>query len=231
MKNLIYLSIIGFLFAACGGGSDDPVSPPVVNTAPVVPVITAPVDNKLCLDNIVSFQWNESTDPEKDAVRYQIQVAKDNAFSQMITSLDYASNPTNIALEKNTAYYWRVKATDSKGLSSAYTTTYKFYTAGDAVVNHLPFAPTLLEPVSNSIVNNTTVSLKWYGGVDVDPQDTVSYDVYLGTTNPPTEKVTTTYETSAIVTLEPTKQYFWKVVVKDDKGGETVGQIWKFKTN
>ena len=36
---------------------------------------------------------------------------------------------------------------------------------------------------------------------------------------------------STNVTVEPTKQYFWRVVVKDNKGGETIGQVWKFKTN
>lgn len=148
MKNFIYLSIISVLFAACGsGGGDDPepVIPPVVNTAPSVPVLVSPADNKLCLDNTtIVFQWNQSTDTEKDAIVYQIQVAKDNAFGQIVNTLDNSSSSTTLSLEKNTAYYWRVKATDSKGLSSTYTTTFKFYTSGTAVVNHLPFAPAAL---------------------------------------------------------------------------------------
>lgn len=229
MKNYIYIPFVSLLLAACGGG-DDP-APEAVNAAPSVPTLTAPADNKLCVDKTVAFQWNPSVDANQDAITYQIQVSKDNAFAQIAKTIEVSASTTAAELDKNTAYYWRIKATDSKGLSSAYSATFKLYTSGDVVVNHLPFAPTLLEPVSNSIVNTTTVSLKWYGGVDVDPEDTVSYDVYLGTTNPPTEKVTTTYATSAIVTLEPTKQYFWRIVSKDDKGGETVGQIWKFKTN
>ncbi|WP_157495018.1 hypothetical protein [Flavobacterium sp. KJJ] len=231
MKNFIYLSIIGLLFTACGSGGDDPVTPPVVNKAPSVPVLTAPADNKLCLDNVVSFQWNESTDTEKDAIVYQIQVAKDNAFSQIITTLDNTSNPTNISLEKNTSYYWRVKATDAKGLASAYTATYKFYTAGTAVVNHLPFLPTLGLPAINSVLTASTATLSWTAS-DVDTGDVLTYDVYFGTANPPTVKIGENISAVNVTTaVEPTKQYFWKVVVKDNKGGETIGQVWKFKTN
>ncbi|MFG4000878.1 glycoside hydrolase family 78 protein [Flavobacterium aquidurense] len=235
MKNFIYLSIIGFLFAACGGGggddSDPVVVPPIVNIAPTVPALTAPADGKLCLDKIIAFQWALSTDENKDNITYQIQIAKDNSFSQIVKTLEVTTNSTSAELEKNTAYYWRVKATDSKGLSSNYTATYKFYTTGDAVVNHLPFSPELVQPSINSVSNTTTATLKWTA-TDVDTKDVLTYDVYFGKTNPPTAKVSE--NTSAIsfdVTLEPTTQYFWQIVVKDNKGGETVGQVWKFKTN
>lgn len=233
MKNSIYLSIICLVFAACGsGGGDDPVTPPVVNTAPTVPVLSLPADNKLCLDNNVSFQWNASTDEQKDAIVYQIQIAKDNAFSQIVSTLDNSSLSTSaLALDKNTAYYWRVKATDSKGLSSAYSSTFKFYTAGVAVVNHLPFAPALISPEMNVALSTTTASLQWNAS-DVDTADVLTYDVYFGTANPPTEKVSDSKSEKTVdVTIEPGKQYYWRVTVKDDKGGETVGQVWKFKTN
>lgn len=230
MKKIIYLSIISLVFAACGSGGDDPATPTVQNTAPTVPVLTAPADNKLCLDNAVVFQWNSSTDNEKDAIVYQIQVARDNTFNQIVNTLDNSSITSNISLEKNTAYYWRVKATDSKGLASGYSPIYKFYTAGTAVANHLPFAPGLTSPAINSSLTETTASLKWTAS-DVDG-DALSYDVYFGTANPPTEKVGDNITSQNVdVTLQPTTQYFWKVVVKDNKGGETIGQIWKFKSN
>jgi hypothetical protein len=235
MKNFISLSIIGLLFISCGGGGgDDPAptpTPEVKNIAPTTPTLVAPTDNKLCLDNTVAFQWNLSTDTNKDPITYQIQVAKDNTFSQILKTAEGATAGQTIALDKNTAYYWRIKATDSKGLSSDYSPTYKFYTAGEAVVNHLPFSPELVEPAINTILNTTTATLGW-NAADVDATDVLSYDVYLGTTNPPTSKVkeNVTVKTLA-VTLEPAKEYFWKVVVKDNKGGETIGQVWKFKTN
>mgnify|MGYP006162604251 CR=1 FL=1 len=230
MKNLIYLTIIGLLFAACGG-SDDSGSSEAINVAPTVPALKVPADNKLCVDNTVSFQWDLSTDANKDVITYQIQVAKENTFAQIVKSSEVTTNNTSIALEKNTAYFWRVKATDSKGLASTYSATFKLYTSGETVVNHMPFSPELVSPVLNATLNATTVSLKW-NATDVDTADALTYDVYFGTTNPPTEKVSENKSEKTIdVTTVATKEYFWKVVVKDNKGGETVGQIWKFKTN
>ncbi len=230
MKNFIYLSIISALFISCGGGSDDPETP-AVNVAPSVPVLTSPADNKLCLDNTVSFQWNKSTDENKDAITYQIQVAKDNAFTQIEKTFDGADNTASFVLIKNTAYYWRIKATDAKGLASAYSSVFKFYTSGEVVVNHLPFAPELVAPVLNAALNAGTVSLKWTAA-DVDTADVLTYDVYFGTANPPTSKISENKSAATFDTaIEASKEYFWRIVVKDGKGGETVGQVWKFKTN
>jgi hypothetical protein len=232
MKNFIYLTIVGFLLISCSGGGDDPTpTPEVKNSAPTIPTLTAPTDNKLCVDNTVAFQWNSSTDVNNDAVTYQIQVAKDNQFSQIIKTVEGSITDQTIALDKNTAYYWRIKATDNKGLSSDYSVTYKFYTSGDAVINHLPFSPELVEPVINTVLNTATATLKW-DATDVDATDVLTYDVYFGTVNPPTEKISENKAANTLdVTLEPAKEYFWKVVAKDNKGGETAGQIWKFKTN
>lgn len=229
MKNFIYLSIIGLLFSACS--SNDDTETPEVNEAPTVPALTAPADNKLCVDNTVNFQWNASTDINKDAVTYKIEVAKDNTFSQIIKTADVLVNNTSIELEKNTAYYWRVKATDSKGLASTFSSTFKLYTSGEAVVNHLPFAPEVVEPAINTVLNTTTATLKWDAS-DVDTADVLTYDVYFGTANPPTQKIgENKSEKTLNVNLQSSKEYFWKVVVKDNKGGETIGQVWKFKTN
>ena len=229
MKNFIYLLIIGLSLISCGGGEDSPVEE--VNVAPSVPTLTLPVDNKLCVDNTVAFQWNLSTDANKDAITYRMEVSKDNTFSQIVKTAEIKTNSTSVALEKNTAYYWRIKATDSKGVSSAFSATFKLYTTGEAVVNHLPFSPELVAPVLNAALSGTTTTLKWNAS-DVDASDALTYDVYFGTANPPTAKVSDNIAlVSTNVTIEPTKQYYWKVVVKDNKGGETIGQVCKFKTN
>lgn len=227
MKNFIYLSLIGLLFLSCSGDAE----PEVINIAPTIPVLTLPVDNKLCVSNSVNFGWNASTDANNDNITYQIQIAKDNQFAQIIKTVEGSTNSQTVELDKNTAYYWRIKATDSKALSSDYSVTSKFYTAGDPVINHLPFSPELISPAINTVLSTTTASLKW-NATDVDATDILSYDVYFGTVNPPTEKLKENITTkTANVTLASAKEYFWKVVVKDGKGGETVGQVWKFKTN
>ena len=115
--------------------------------------------------------------------------------------------------------------------SSAYSTVYSFYTEGVALSNHLPFIPELISPVNNAVLNTTTTTLKWAGS-DVDTNDVLNYDVFFGTeSNPVTKVVDNKTATSFDVTIQPSKVYYWRVVVKDNKGGETTGQIWSFRTN
>ena len=231
MKKYLFIASFSFILFSCSGGGDSPAPTPAVNTAPTVPVLVAPTNSKLCVDNLVNFQWNVSVDAENDAISYQIQVARDTQFSQIVNTIDGSAISQNILLDKGLAYYWRVKATDSKNLSSNFSATYSFYTAGVAVVNYLPFSPVLVQPALNTVLNSTTATLKWSAS-DVDVNDILVYDVYFGTTNPPTAIISANRTTNTIdVPVIASTQYFWKIVVKDGKGGETIGQIWKFNTN
>ncbi|MFZ3275102.1 MAG: SusE domain-containing protein [Lutibacter sp.] len=240
MKNYIYIAAISFSLWSCGGGGgDDPTPPPVVNTAPTVPTLTAPANNSLCIDNVVNFQWNASTDSQGDAITYQIQVAKDNLFAQIAHTQTSTTASKSITLEKGIAYYWRVKATDSKSAASNYSTTFSFYTEGVGITNHLPFTPVLVSPALNIVVIPTdylpndqlNVILEWTAS-DVDASDALTYDVYFGAVNLPLTATTPNHpSTSLNVNLNPSTTYFWKVVVKDGKGGQTIGQVWSFTTD
>ncbi|OGS69277.1 MAG: hypothetical protein A3F91_06060 [Flavobacteria bacterium RIFCSPLOWO2_12_FULL_35_11] len=230
MKNLLYIAVLSVSLWSCGGGGDEPTPPPV-NTAPTVPTLTYPTNNLLCIDNVVNFQWSASTDSQGDAITYQIQVAKDNLFAQIAHSLTSTTTSKSITLEKGIAYYWRVKATDSKSAASNYSATFSFYTEGVGVTNHLPFSPVLVSPALNSVQTAATVNLQWTAS-DVDASDTLTYDVYFGTANPPTV-VTSANQSAATLTktVAASTTYYWKVVVKDGKGGQTIGQVWSFTTD
>jgi len=223
---MIFSTILG----SCGGGGDNPTPTPE-NKVPTIPTLVAPTNNKLCIDNAVSFQWNISTDPDGDAITYQIQVAKDNQFSQIAHSLSSSATSQSVSLEKGKAYYWRVKAIDNKNLSSGYSSTFNFYTEGEGEKNHLPFSPELVKPDLNSVLQTATATLEWNAS-DVDADDALNFDVYFGTVNPPSNKIGDNQTVKTLdVNLEASKSYYWKVVVKDNNGGEAIGQIWNFKTD
>jgi hypothetical protein len=236
MKNkILYSIIISLGLISCGGGGgSDPTSTPTPepqNTAPTVPSLVVPVSNKLCISNIVSFEWSVSTDAEKNPIVYQLQIATDNLFTQIVSTTDVSNPVQTITLDKGKAYYWRVKATDSKNASSAYSSTNSFYTEGVAVSNHAPFIPQLVSPTNDATITGTTTTLKWSAS-DVDVNDALTFDVYLGIeTNPTTKIVDNKTSTSFEANLQATKIYYWKVVVRDNKGGETNGQIWSFRSN
>ena len=232
MRNFIYIAALSISLWSCGGGGgDQPTPPPVVNTAPTVPTLIAPVNNSLCTDNVLNFQWNASTDAEGGIITYEIQVSKDNLFTQISHTQTSTTASKSITLEKGIAYYWRVKATDSKSAASNYSTTFNLYTEGVGITNHLPFSPVLVSPALNSVQTAATVNLQWTAS-DVDASDTLTYDVYFGTANPPTVVTSTNLSAVALTkTVSASITYYWKVVVKDGKGGQTVGQIWSFTTD
>lgn len=241
-NNILYVIFIYLIVVSCSGGGDEPTptptpnptpnpTPEAQNTAPSVPGLVSPTPAQLCISNTVVFGWNVSVDAESNnPIVYQLQIATDNLFTQNVITKEISTPTHTELLVKGKAYYWRVKATDSKGAASAYSTVSSFFTEGTAVTNHAPFLPQLVAPVANAIITLTTTTLKWTGS-DID-NDVLSYDVYLGTTSSPSTKVvdnktTTSYD----ATLQATTIYYWKVVVKDAKGGETQGQVWSFRTN
>ena len=234
MKKLLYIITISTVLWSCGGsgGGDTPPPPPPVNNAPAVPTLVYPTNNLLCIDNVLDFDWNASTDPDGDSVTYQVQVATDSGFAQLVHSVTESSTLRTLSLEKGIAYYWRVRATDSKGLSSSYSSGNQFYTEGEGISNHLPFSPILVAPELSSVVSTSTATLQWTAD-DVDTSDILTFDVYLGTDQASlvvesSDQTATNFETA---TLTASTTYYWKVVVKDGQGGQTVGQIWNFTTD
>lgn len=230
---LIYLFFISVAIISCGGGGSDRDTPaPVANTPPTTPTLLSPTDKLLCISNAVTLSWNASTDSQNDAVSYQVQVATDNQFTQVVATGAPTSASYSVTLDKGKAYYWRVKATDSKSASSEYSSTYSFYTEGTATSNHAPYMPQLVLPAQDATVTPSTVNLEWNAS-DVDTSDVLTYDLYWGTdrTNLQNSKLNHTTKTHQLTSLTANTTYYWKVVVKDGKGGETIGQVWSFKTN
>ena len=231
MKKIIYTLALTTLIWSCGGGGDTPPSP--VNHAPTTPILGNPVNNLFCLDNALDFDWSASTDSDPgDVITYHIEVAKNNQFSPIYQNLSATSISISTTLEQDVAYYWRVKATDGED-SSSYSSIHKFYTYGVGVTNQLPFMPELITPGLNSTVTTgATATLQWTAD-DVNTTDILTFDVYFGTDLVPVsiasaDQLTTSYVTPTLIASTP---YYWKVVVKDGEGGQTIGQTWSFTTD
>ncbi|GAA4958001.1 fibronectin type III domain-containing protein [Algibacter aquimarinus] len=232
-KTYLYLIVaVGLIMMSCSGGGDDPeeMQKPDENTAPTVPTQVYPLDNTICTDNNVVFEWNGSTDAEGNAITYKIEVSENNSFSPISHTATSSSESKLISLEKGKAYYWRIKATDNRSAESNYSPAMQFLTEGEGVSNHIPFAPSLLSPALNSEVDGTSTTLSWSAS-DVDG-DALTYDVYLDTNADLTTKVSenqsaTTYDATGLTAVTT---YYFKVVVKDGNGGVSIGQVWSFST-
>jgi len=229
LRKLIYTGILSVFITSCGG-SDDLPPEEELNQLPTIPELLFPTDNLLCIDNVIDFQWGVATDPNGDAITYQIEVSKDRQFSTIAHTASINGTSQTFTLEKGLAYYWRVKAYDAQSTESLYTPPFGFYTESEALINHLPFSPILINPALDTTLQANIVNLEWDASdVDGDP---LTYDVYFGTENPPNELISKNQsETTFQVNTVSNTDYFWKVNVKDDDDGQTLGQVWKFSTN
>jgi uncharacterized protein (TIGR02145 family) len=103
---------------------------------------------------------------------------------------------------------------------------------GPRITNNLPPEnPSNPIPADNAIGQPLNLTLSWTCN---DPDgDTLIYDVYFGTDNPPTTKVSSNQSNTSldINGLSRSITYYWKVVAKDNHGGYTEGEVWRFANN
>jgi hypothetical protein len=232
MKKILLSVLISLVFLGCssGGDSGDDTLEPSVNRAPTIPLLTYPSNNLLCINNTIEFKWNASSDADGDTIKYQIDISADNQFSSIDKTTMVSSTSITYTLEKEVAYYWRVKAIDNKNEPSGFSAIFSLYTEGTGITNHLPFSPQLIKPELSAAIDIGSTTLEWSGN-DTDG-DSLTYDIYFDENNQPNTLVSEnqTTQTYDVVTTS-NKTYYWKVVVKDSKGAKTVGQVWQFSTN
>ena len=96
--------------------------------------------------------------------------------------------------------------------------------------NQNPIIPSNPDPNDGAIGVATETNLSWIGG-DPDSSDTVNYDIYFGTNNPPpkvmNKQSTTTYNPGK---LENNTIYYWKITACDSHGATISGPTWSFTT-
>lgn len=101
---------------------------------------------------------------------------------------------------------------------------------GGSTGNKAPIAPHTPVPGDGATIEFNMQQLSWLCS-DADG-DELRYDVYLGKTNPPTtELINNTPATHVQASnLEMGVTYYWFVVARDNKGGQTIGPVWRFTT-
>jgi uncharacterized delta-60 repeat protein len=107
------------------------------NTAPAVPTLTAPTSGSAVgtgVDVYATFNDPDPGDTGQLTVQWCANSSCSIPFSTVTSSPGIANGATGTAyipctLSTNTTYWWRPKATDSGGLSSAYSATWSFTTS------------------------------------------------------------------------------------------------------
>ena len=131
------------------------------------------------------------------------------------------------ALEYETKYYCRIIAKDAKGARTE-SAVVSFTTAKNAT----PSAAVLTKPAHSATGIERTPTLEWEASQDPEGEE-VTYDIYFGTTNPPTVAVSenqteTTFSVPDADALDFETTYYWFIKAKDTNGGGTDSEVFSF---
>lgn len=231
MKKIVLL-FGGFILLLSSCAPEDPI--PV---EPGVATLLSPANDETCLDGTslndtqsnVDFSWSTAT----DAVSYEVVVT--NLLTQSSQTFTAVSNQTTLALTKAEPYSWRVRSIGEEGSTPSESDQWKFYLAGDAVVNYAPFPSELISPRSGANITpniNNLITLSWNAS-DVDG-DLAQFEVYLDQTDASTRIETIDYqaqEISLAVEVEKGVTYYWKIIAIDANGNQSNSGVYSFRTN
>ena len=231
MKNYKHFTsfILVLLLVHCQK-TEQPVDPGVAN-------LISPVDKETCLDGVsindtqsnVTFVWDTAT----DALSYELEIA--NLLTQSTQVYTSDTNELSIALSKAEPYSWLVRSVGETGTAPSVSDPWKFYLAGDAVVNYAPFPAELITPRSGANTTpdiNNLVILRWTAD-DVD-NDLDRFEVYLDAIDGTTLNQEITYlaqETQLEMEVENNTVYYWKIVAIDLNGNQSSSGVYTFRTN
>jgi len=197
------------------------------NSLPYQPNNPTPSNGSTNVSINTDLSWTGGDPDPGDTVTYDVYFGTSSNPSHVVynqSGLSY--NPPGDLLY-NTLYYWRIVAWDNHGASTAGSLWH--FTTGP-LQNYPPNVPSSPFPANGSTSVSVNVDLSWQGG-DPDSGDTVTYDVYFGTSSSPPIVV---HNQSSLIydpgTLAYYTYYYWKIVAWDNHGASTAGPRWQFRT-
>lgn len=229
----VFYIIISLILISCSGEealdpTDDITGKPI-NKAPSPPKLKFPQNDQACTYSTMTFEWESSTDPEGTNVSYEFEVSEKQDFVELYETVNTNNTFVSLDLEKGSTYYWRVLSLDAEGNKSDHFEIRSFFTEPSLTYNSIPQNPNSEKPLNNTTVDKSLTELEW-ASIDQDG-DTLAYDVYFGTTNPPLLVQENLEETSFEVGLSEATTYYWQIIAKDTRGAKAIGPIWKFNVN
>ena len=183
-------------------------------TAPAVPTLLTPSDGALSNTPTPTLDWSDSSDAS-GIQGYEVQVDADAGFSAPLewSGAPVPSTVVSGALAEG-AHFWRVRALDRAGNSSAWTAARTFTTDLTA-----PPAPALLTPPDGGLLNTSTPTLDWTDSADLNGIQNylVHVDADAAFTAPYEWSRTPAASTIVAGPLAPGTHY-WRVAARDRAG-------------
>ena len=189
------------------------------NNPPNSPSSPQPPSGSTNVDVEADISWSCS-DPDGDELVYDIYFGT----SSDPPPVYYAWPETTFdpgVMDFDQKYYWKIVAEDIYGAQKS-GPKWSFTTGH----NDPPNTPSNPSPADGSENVPLDITLSWSGG-DPNPGDTVLYDLYFSTNNPPTIWKRDLEVTSVSVqNMEGNTKYYWKVIAKDSHHEQSEGPKW-----
>jgi len=181
---------------------------------------------------IAKFTWKPSLPDPKEIIRFNASKSIDYDGNIILYEWDWDNdgefdeNHTNYTAAHSWSDYGyypvTLRITDNDNLTDVITKTVR-------VGNLPPYEPSNPQPPDGATYVSSG-GISWTGG-DPDPDDSVTYDVYIGKSSPPPLVVVnlpiTVYDLGVI---DFNTTYYWQIVTWDNHNASTRGPIWSFTT-
>jgi len=195
------------------------------NDPPYPPSAPQPQDGAVDVEIDANLSWVGGDPNPEDMVTYDVYFGTTSPPPQVVwNQLGVSYNPST--MNYNTQYYWKIVSWDNHEETTD-GPIWDFTT--EPQPNNPPYEPSSPSPSDGATNVPIDADLSWTGG---DPDgDPVTYDVYFGTSSPPSKVVSNqtgiTYDPGI---LEYETLYYWQIVAWDDSDASNESPIWSFTT-
>lgn len=187
------------------------------NSPPTIPANQSSVGTVLYhgLNPGQSFFWQSATDPDGDLVSYTVFAGTDPANLSAMPNAPLGFSLTNLAI--NTAYYYKIVATDIFGAAQDTPLNWVYYQFS----NTAPRAFDVVSGTGTVLTRNMSGALSWKPAVDPEG-DAIAYRVYTGTASNALSLAADQSGTNfTIAPLAFGATYYWRVEAYDSFGATT----------
>ncbi|MHC4442985.1 MAG: hypothetical protein ACYTF1_15730 [Planctomycetota bacterium] len=171
-----------------------------------------PSDEKMSVSIEADLTWSKVC----GATSYDVYFGTTNPPAFQGSQAEFAFDPGTMAHE--TTHFWRIDTVSDGGTTTG--PLWRFTTEPVPV----PDPTTNPSPADQATGVAPDAQLAWTGGAN-----TISYDVCLGTSDPPTFQINQAATVYVPGPLEPYTRYYWRVDAVNDYL-TTSGQVWTFRT-
>jgi predicted outer membrane repeat protein len=191
----------------------------VHNDPPDPFALTFPEADLVITEQQPTFTWEASSSGDAgDHTSYRVELGNTAENMGVIYEGDSTFYTPESPLEDNSVYYWRVIANDL-----AFATTVNEGGFQNFIVNTVNDAPSMAELISpdSVIVLSDTPVFNWTASMDIDPHDSLSYEVHWWTDQTEMDSIITTgtQASPASPLGYDNLQCTWNVITMDANGG------------